>query len=286
MEGNEITTREKLKTYFETGKYPTEDQFAELIDYLRLKEDVLTNKEMVALSNSLASIDNGYIEYNIINTGDLKFPIVISSNDEEDQMLAISKRYDREEKRYFYGNAPYSIRTKEFPAEGLGENEYYFLNSQIDGTFGMNRLFGNNLDTVPDGFELGMVEDKKFYLQISKQNFEQQINILHTGFTFVNKTEISIQYAIYGNFWSNAYTSKDIITDHYDLWDSLACMYRADLTEINKSIECRVYDADGGGLLMTAHLLPGQKNQNVWAGNVIEKLRNIKIVCDYASEAK
>jgi hypothetical protein len=283
MEKNEITTREKLKTYFETGKYPTEGQFAELIDFFRLKEDVLTNKEMVTLSNNLASLDNGYIDYTVANIKDLKFSIVISSKDEEDQTLTISNTYGKEEKRYFYGNAPYSISTKEFPVEELEKNEYYFLNSQIDETFAMNRLFGNNLTTIPDGFELGTVQNKKLYIQLSKQNFEQEINVVHTSFKLVNKTEIPIQYSLYGTYWSNKYTSEDTVTDHYDVWDSLGCLFKADLTEVNKSIECKTYNADNDELLMTGYLLPGQKNDNVWAGSIITGIRNARIECDYES---
>jgi len=283
MEKTEITTREKLKTYFETGKYPTEGQFAELIDFLRLKEDVLSNKEMVMLANNLAALDNGYITYNTSNIEEEEFPIVVSSKNEEDQMFIISNTYDKEEKRYFQGNAPYTIRTKKFSVKELEEHKYYYLYSQIDDSYATNRLFGNNLPAFPDEFELGTVENKKFFIQVSKQDFEKKISNLHTRFTLVNKTEILIQYALFGNYWCNKYTAEDMVTDHYDLSDSLACFYKADLREINNSIECRLYDADSDKLLMTAHLLPGQKNQNVWAGSVITGIRNVRIECDYAS---
>jgi hypothetical protein len=286
MEKNEITTREKLKTYFETGKYPTESQFAELIDFLSLKDDVLTNKELVDLSNRLASLDNGYITYRTNSIEEEKFPIVVRPKDEEDQVFVISKTDDKDEKRYFQGSAPYTIRTQKFSVEDLGENKYYYLYSLIDDSYATNRLFGNNLTAFPDEFELGTVENKKFYIQISKQDFEKKISNLHTRFTLVNKTEIPVQYALYGNYWSNKYTSEDMVTDHYDLSDSLACFYKADLTEIDKSIECRLYDADGDKLLMTAHLLPGQKNQNVWAGSIITGVRNVRIECDYENIAK
>ncbi|MDF2834256.1 MAG: hypothetical protein K0Q82_3362 [Chryseobacterium indoltheticum] len=33
MEIEELTTRDQLKTYFETGKYPTQSQFSDLIDF-------------------------------------------------------------------------------------------------------------------------------------------------------------------------------------------------------------------------------------------------------------
>ncbi|WP_346985733.1 hypothetical protein [Chryseobacterium sp. POE27] len=48
MEKNEITTKEKLKTYFETGKYPTESQFAEWIDSYWHKEENITSQETLA----------------------------------------------------------------------------------------------------------------------------------------------------------------------------------------------------------------------------------------------
>jgi sporulation protein YlmC with PRC-barrel domain len=284
MEKNELSTRDKLKAYFETGKYPTENQFSDLIDSLRLKEDVLTNNEMAILANRLATMENGYIIYSGNNTKDLKFPIVVSSKNEEDQLFTISNTDWREEKRYFLGSAPYSITTKEFPAEGLGENEYYYINCQIDGTYGVNRLFGNNLITIPDGFDLGTVEDTKFQLQLSKQDLGQKVKIVNTNIKLVNKTEVSIQYAAYSTFWSNAYTSEDVITDHYDLWDSMAFWYKSDLRGITQSIECKAYDADNNTLLMTGVLLPGQNNQNVWSGGIINGIRNLRIECEYMSK--
>lgn len=283
MEKTEITTREKLKTYFETGKYPTEGQFAELIDFLRLKEDVLSNKEMVMLANNLAALDNGYITYNTSNIEEEEFPIVVSSKNEEDQMFIISNTYDKEEKRYFQGSAPYTVSTKEFLVDQLQGYRYYYLNTQVDDGYTMSRLFGNNLPPIPENFGLGTVENKKISIKISNEDFDRKINNLHTRLIFVNKTEILIEYALYGNYWSNKYISEDMVTDHYDLSDSLACFYKADLREINNSIECRLYDADSDKLLMTAHLLPGQKNQNVWAGSVITGIRNVRIECDYAS---
>lgn len=286
MKKNELATREELKTYFETGKHPTQDQFSDLIDSLRLKKDVLTSKEMAMLANNLASIENGYITYYVSITEDMKFSIVVSSKDEEDQIFTFGDTEGKDEKRYFFGNAPYTIKTKEFPAEGLGENEYYYLDSQIDGSYGINRLFGNNLTTITDGFELGTVDDKKIRLRLSKQDLGQKVNTINTRIKFVNKTEASIQYAMYGTYWSNVYLSEDSITDHYDLWDSLSCWYKADLRESNQSIECRIYDVDNEKLLMTTYLNALQNNQNVWAGNIITNVRNMRIECDYQNMAK
>jgi len=48
MEENEITTREKLKTYFETGKYPTEGQFEELINSYWHKDESIESQETLA----------------------------------------------------------------------------------------------------------------------------------------------------------------------------------------------------------------------------------------------
>lgn len=283
METNEITTREKLKTYFETGKYPTESQFAELIDFFSLKDDIVTNKELVTLANNLAALDNGYILYNTSNIENEKFQIVVNSKEGEDQTFTIGKTENKDQKRYFHGSAPYAVKTKEFVVDPLDGHRYYYLNSQIDDGPTTSRLFGNNLPPVPGNFELGTVENKKFYIKISNEEFDRKINNLHTRLTFVNKTDILIEYALYGNYWSNRYISEDMVTDHYDLGDFLACFYRADLTETSKPIECRIYDADNDTLLMTASLLPGQKNTNVSAGGVLAGVRNARIECHYES---
>lgn len=283
MENNGITTKEKLKTYFETGKYPTEDQFAELIDFLSLKEDALSNKELVTLANNLAALDNGYILYNTITIEDEKFPIVVSSKEGEEQTFTIGKTENKEQKRYFHGSAPYKISTKEFLVNELEGNKYYYLNTQIDDGHNTNRLFGNNLPPIPENFRLGTVENKKISVKISNEDFDRKINNVHTNLTFVNKTEAFIEYALYANYWSNTYISEDIVTDHYDIGDFLVCFYRADLSGTNKSIACRIYDTDNDTLLMTASLLQGQKNINVPAGGVLSGIRNARIECDYES---
>ncbi|SHE79113.1 hypothetical protein [Chryseobacterium takakiae] len=61
METNEITTREKLKTYFETGKYPTESQFAEWIDSYWHKEDITSQETL----GTVVSRDNQIPEQGI-----------------------------------------------------------------------------------------------------------------------------------------------------------------------------------------------------------------------------
>ncbi|KPH15016.1 hypothetical protein [Chryseobacterium sp. ERMR1:04] len=172
MEKNEVTTREQLKTYFETGKHPTESQFSDLLDSLRLKEDVLTSKEMILLANNLASIDNAFISYLNYNSEDEKFPIVVSSQDEEDQIIIVGKSNNYEGvKKYFVGSAPYTIKTKEFSAEGLKETEYYYLRYQTDLNYMMYRLFGNNLPTIPDKFEFGILKGKQFTIEINKIDY-------------------------------------------------------------------------------------------------------------------
>lgn len=283
MENNGITTKEKLKTYFETGKYPTEDQFAELIDFLSLKEDAPGNKELVTLANNLAALENGYIVYNTITIEDEKFPIVVSSKEGEDQTFTIGKTENKEQKRYFQGSAPYRVSTKEFLVDQLEGYRYYYLNTQIDDGHTTGRLFGNNLPPVPENFKLGTVENKKISVKISKEDFDRRISNVHTRITFVNKTDILIEYALYANYWSNTYISEDIITDHYDVGDFLVCFYRADLSGISRPIECRIYDADNDFLLMTTSLVPDQKNTNVQAGGVLSGIRNARIECFYQS---
>ncbi|GAA5084359.1 hypothetical protein GCM10023210_04100 [Chryseobacterium ginsengisoli] len=282
MEKNELISREELKTYFKTGKYPTQSQFSNLIDSFKHKGDVLTNKEVVIIANSLAAMTNGAIQYNIMNdSGELHFSIVVSQQDAEDQIIEIDNTKGEWKRTYFFGNAPYNITAKEFSAEALKGTEYYNLYYQIHPDYAINRLFGNSLPMILDGFEFGTLEVKSFYLQINKIDLGQKINIVNTNIKFNNKTEIPIQYRIVGGNWSHIYTNKDIITDHYDIWDYLTFYYRADLREINQNIECKVYDADNDTLLMTSYLNAGQDNQNVFSGSSAMAIRNIRIECDY-----
>lgn len=286
MEKSKVTTREKLKTYFETGKYPTQSQFSELIDSLKHKDDIPSNREVVILANSLASLDNGYIQYLVNDIEDLKFPIVIIQQDAEDQVIEISNTHGYQEKQYFLGSAPYLLKAKEFPTRKLRKYEYYRMYYQLnnnDGTSTVYRIFGNNLPTIPDGFEFGAVDSNGFYIQLYKQSFGQQIDILNTSIKFINKTKAFIEYkaATGGNYWSDRFRNGDTITNHYSLSDSLSFSYNADLREIDEPIECKVYDADKGTLLMTGYLYAGEYNKNVWGGGQTLKNRNVRIECNY-----
>lgn len=288
MEENKLTPREELKTYFETGKAPTQNQFSDLIDSLRHKEDGLTNKEIIYLANRLEAIDNGSIEYVNFSTEDEHFPIVISSQDEEDEVIDVGKGNNFGAKRYFVGTAPYTISAKKFSAENLKGTEYYALRYEADPTYTYNnmmaRLFGNTLPPIPDGFDFGPLKGKRFYFEISKRDYGQIINVVNTNIKFINKTEALIEYMVYGgggSLWGHEYTNGDIVTDHYDIGDYLNFFYRADLRKINKPIECRVYDGDTDQLLATSHLTANQNNINIPSNGTADKTRNVRIECDY-----
>ncbi|PJJ67449.1 hypothetical protein [Chryseobacterium geocarposphaerae] len=281
MEKNKLTTRDKLKTYFETGKYPTQSQFSDLIDLLRLKEDILTNRELVTLANSLEAIENTFIYYFASNVKGLKLPIVISSEDEEDQIITFEETLGDFERRYLFGSAPYTIRVKEFLGGKLNVNEYYNLEYQLDRTYTITRLFGNNLQTIPDGFELGVLSDKKMSVGIYTRDFGKQINIINTDVRFNNNTEIPIRYRIESQYWGDGFKAEDTVTDHYDLWDYLFFYYDADLSGSSQSVNCEIYDADNNKLLSTTSLLAGQSS-NSWGGSqYLREIRNIRIECSY-----
>lgn len=281
MNTKEITTREKLKKYFETGKYPSESQFAELIDALRLKEDILSTKEMIMLNNSLESIDNGYFSYTANNIEDLNFSILISQQNEEDQLIEFGNTYGNEKKQYFLGKAPYIIKVQDFHEENLKEYEYLFISYRVSEKFTYNRLFGEGLYAFPKGFEFGTLQGKRFYMQISKLIISQKVSIVNMPIKFVNKTGVPIEYRLQSGYWNNEYTDKDIITDHYNVSDSFYFYYKADLRGIDKSIECKLYDADTDQLIMTGYLSAGQNNQDMWGGGQTYGTKNIRIECNY-----
>lgn len=280
MEENKPTSREELKSFFEAGDYPTQGQFGKLIDSLRHKEDVLTNKEAAMLANSLATIENGYIQYYATNVSDQKFSLIINQQDEEDQLIEIGDTNGISLKKYFYGNAPYNIKAKKFPGDGLKEYEYYFLQYQIDPNFYNYKLFGNNLPTIEEGFEFGTPKGKMFYFQLQKQNIGQKVNIVNTRINFKNNTDLDILYRTEAGNWSDTYKSKDSVTDHYDVWDYLTFRYSVDLQGIKQSIECKIYNADSEQLLQTGYLYAEQNNQNAWGGQ-ISGVRNVRIECNY-----
>lgn len=286
MEKNKLTTREKLKTYFETGKYPTENQFSDLIESLRLKEDILTNKELVMLANSLEAIDNTFIYYYTNDIGNLKFSIAINSKDEEEQVITIEETFGGSERRYLLGSTPYTFKAKEISGGELKGTEYYNLGYQLNQTYTISRLFGNNLKTIPDGFELGILNNKRMPIQIFKQNFGEEINVVNTNIKFVNNTEIPIQYRVESINWCDVFKAKDTITDHYNLWDYLSFYYDADLSGSSQSINCEIYDTDSDKLLSTTSLLAGMSSDSWGGSQFLREIRNIRIECKYQNIAK
>ncbi|UKB82381.1 hypothetical protein LF887_15355 [Chryseobacterium sp. MEBOG06] len=281
MKENKPTLRDQLKTYFEKGKYPTQSQFADLIDSLRLREDVYTRRELAILANSLTSIDNIFVSFLLNSIGNLKFSIVVSTNDEPDQVISSADFKSFLDKQYLIGNAPYTIKVKEILEGDLGETEYYGLTYQLNQSYSINRLFGNNLKTLPVGFDFGKLDSIGLPIQLSKGDYGKKINILNTGVTFVNKTEVPIRYRIEAPGWSSQYIAEDTITDHYDFGDYFSLYYNADLTKINQSIKCEVYNADNNTLLTTGYL-PAGKNQNSLNGGQVIAVRNIRIECSYS----
>ncbi|WP_312296744.1 hypothetical protein [Chryseobacterium sp.] len=282
MDEHKLITRDQLKTYFETGKYPTQNQFSDLIDSLKHKQDGLTTKETITLANTLNTIRNGFLAYINYIPAEEYFPIVVRSQDEEDQIIDVGLNNSDIIRQYFYGKPPYTITTKEFSAKNLGENEYYYFRYQTDGdyTYMLSRLFGNNLPTIPDGFEVGALKRKWLTIEIQKVSVREKAEIINTNIRLVNKTSVSVEYMIYAGYWSHEYTDQNIVTEHYNLGDYLTFNFKADLTGYDKRIECRLYNDDTGELLATNWLNPGFKNVNIPGGNA-DRCRNIRIECDY-----
>jgi len=284
MEKNKVTTREELKTYFETGEYPTQTQFTKLIDSLRHKEDALSYKDIVNIANRLDALDSRTIDY-YSDAGDLKFPIVISQKDAEDLVIEVKNNAGIYKTQKVFGNGPFIITAKEFPVGILETNEYYGLSynsyDQETGSSELQRLFGNNLPTIPDGFEIGIMKGKQSSLSIYKQDMSEKVYVLNTDIQFINKTEVDIQYKAHSTYWSSIYTNKNMITDHYNLADYLYFIFEADLRAVEQPIECKVFNTYNEELLMTVHLNPMENNHQVWGDKMVEKIRNIRIECDY-----
>ena len=137
----------------------------------------------------------------------------------------------------------------------------------------------NNLPSIPEGFEFGEVEGKQFYITITKQNFGRQIKVVNTTVKFLNETGVPIEYKASSSNWSVKYRSEDTVTDHYEKWDYLYFYYKADLTEVENDIHCKLYNDDTNQLIGTGYLRAGQNNQNTWGGSQVRGIRNIRIEC-------
>ena len=282
MEEKKLIPKDQLKTYFENGKRPTENQFSDLIDALKHKGDALTNREAVMIANSLESIASGYIVYSGSGINDKKFLIAISSDEKEDQIVTLINSPDGQKKLYFLGNAPYTIKAKDFPTDGLEEYEYYYASCQLAQNSSTTRLFGGDLPKIDDGFEFGKLEDKNLIFQVGKLNVRQKVELINTNIKFVNTTGVPVQYNVQAVYWSHGYTGKDIIASNYNIWNFLSLYFRADLRQIDQSIECNIYNEENGNLLMTTYLNARQNNQNIPANETIRETKSIRIECRFA----
>ncbi|WP_294225953.1 hypothetical protein [uncultured Chryseobacterium sp.] len=278
MENNKLPTREELKTYFETDKVPTQNQFAAVIDALKHKDDIPTNREVAILANSLASINNTYINYNGYNL-DRKFLISLESKGEKEEIVTVENYNGSQQKKYFLGSAPYTVKVIDFPNDGLAEGEYYYLTFAVDQKTVMNKLFGNNLPGIPADFELANSDAKWFSLQINRQYIGRTINIIKTNIKFINNTGENIQYKADGSYIFYQYTAKDLDVNLYDVWDYLNFYYKADLRKSNKNVQCSIYNAENNSLLTTSYMYAGQ-NSETW-GNQTYGIRNLRIECNY-----
>lgn len=114
MNENKLITRDQLKTYFETGKYPTQNQFSDLIDSLRHKQDGLTKKETITLANTLNAIKSGFVAYVNYIPAEEYFPIVVRSGDEEDQIIDVSVNNGDIIRQYFLVSHLIPLQQKNF----------------------------------------------------------------------------------------------------------------------------------------------------------------------------
>lgn len=278
-----VQDRNTLKTFFETGDIPSQNQFADLIDSLKHQNDKLTlsNEEIILIANRITNIDTAFIEYRSISFGNSIIKIEVTQQNAENQVIEIKSIKSRQSllKQYFSGDAPYKIKLKEFQGEELNLNEYYVVYCELNQNYGIQRLLGNNLPILPEGFEFGIVNGNRCYFEVSKQNFEQELNIVHSNIKFINNTNVTIEYRAGSSYWGDIYRTKDTVTDHYNAWDYLIFSYNADMTNETHAIECKIYNSDTDELLAVGDLKPGQNNQNASGGATINEVRNIRIEC-------
>lgn len=286
-----IRDKNTLKTFFETGDIPSQNQFVDLIDSFKHQNDtntlLLTDREIVSIANRIATIDNGFVEYYFDNMSKSLIKLNVAQENQENQEIEI--RCDLIDngdvkKQYFVGKGPYAVAIKEFESEKLQANEYYYLYYETSLYDSIDRLIGHKLPTAFNGFEFGKLDGRSFHFYISKQNFGKEINVLHTNIKFINKTGISIEYKCQSTNWRDIYRKENSVTAHYNQWDYLYFSYNADMTKEDRTVECSVYDTDTNELLIIDYLEPGVNyrhfgNSSDSAGNRADKARNITIEC-------
>jgi hypothetical protein len=286
-----IRDKNTLKTFFETGDMPSQNQFADLIDSFKHQNDtnalILTDREIVSIANRIATIDNGFVEYYFDNMSNSLIKLNVVQENLENQEIEIRCNiHDNGDvrKQYFVGSGPYTVAIKEFESETLQANEYYYLYYETSLYDSIDTLIGHKLPTTFNGLEFGKLDGRSFHFYISKQNFGKELNVLHTNIKFINKTDIPIEYKSQSTNWRDIYRKENSVTAHYDQWDYLYFSYNADMTKEDYTIECSVYDTDTNELLIIDYLEPGINyrhfgNSSDSEGNRADKVRNITIEC-------
>jgi hypothetical protein len=283
-----IRDKNTLKTFFEKGDIPSQNQFEDLIDSFKHQNDtdtlVLTDQEIMSIANRLTSIDNASVEYEFDNMADNSLiKLDIAQENAENQEIEIRCNvYNSgiQQRQYFLGNEPFTVTIKEFKSEKLQANEYYSLDVTSRNNNKLLRLIGDKLPTTTlEGLEFGVIDSKSFLFTISKINLGKELNIVHTNIEFINKTDVLIEYKCQSAFWTDVYRTEDSVTSHYDEWDYLIFNYNADMTKADYTIACKVYDRETKKLLVANYFLPGGNYRNFSNGVNATKVRNVIIEC-------
>lgn len=283
-----IRDKNTLKTFFEKGDIPSQNQFEDLIDSFKHQNDidtlVLTDQEIMSIANRLASIDNASVEYEFENMADNSLiKLDIAQEKAENQEIEIRCNIynsGTQQRQYFLGDEPFTVTIKEFKSEELHDNEYYYLDVTSRNNNKLLKLIGNKLPTTTlEGFELGVIDIRSFHFAISKINLGKELTIVHTNIEFINKTEVPIEYKCQSTFWTDVYRTENSVTAHYEEWDYLIFNYNADMTKEDYTIACKVYDSDTKKLLVTNYFLSGGNYKNFSNGVNATKVRNVIIEC-------
>jgi hypothetical protein len=280
-----VRDKNTLKTFFETGDIPSQNQFADLIDSLKHQNDsdplVITDDEIVSIANRLAAIENSSVEYGLSNMGDLLIKLDIAQENGESQEIKIESNIyepNTSKKQYLLGKGPFTVTIKELKSAELRPNEYYFISlGGLSDRF--QGLLGNKLPATLKDFQY-TIEGRGLtvYFSISKYNAGKELGIVHTNIEFINKTDVPIEYKCHGTFWSDVYRTENTVTAHYDEWDYISFTCNADMTKVDYTIAFNVYDSDTKELVSTSYLAPGENYKNAGMGGV-NGVRNVLIEC-------
>ena len=235
--------------------------------------DNLTYLENRDLCNKVFNFDGGLIEY-FISTD---FIVDLSIQQTGVENIQLTDSFQTNRKFYVKEQGVYSLLLNSLQQQpNLGPTEYYYINYQLGNIFNAQKIFGNNLGSLPAGFQLFNNAFGRTYFSIQKINVGTTLSPNPVNVTYINNTSEQLGYRLETSYNGQIpqYSSSNFEV-FSNSWNGFNVYAFANLTNVAVPIFMEFWDNNTNSLLNTITLNAGQnyQNQYIWGTNYISDLR-------------